>query len=685
MDQSSPAPSRGREWGWALLLLAVTILAYGPAWSGQPLWDDAAHMTRPELRSVAGLASIWTRLGATQQYYPLLHSLFWLEYRLWGESTVGPHLVSILLHGLAALLLVRIVRKLELRGAWLAGGVFALHPVMVESVAWITELKNTLSAIFFLTAALAYLDFDGKRKAKPYALALTLFVLGLLSKSVIVTLPGSLLVVLWWKRGRVGWKRDVVPLLPFFVIGIVSGLFTAWVERRFIGAEGGQFSFGFVERCLIAGRAVWFYLYKLVWPADLVFIYPRWNIDSTAMWQYLFPAALVVVLLVFLRLRSCSRAPLAVLLYFAVTLFPALGFFNVYPFIYSFVADHFQYLASLGPIVAGVAGLAEGMARLQTRLRRPLKPLPALLSAPLLAALFTLSWQQSRMYSDAETLYRTTIARNSSCWMAYTHLGLLLMEKGRHDEALAQLSRALSLHPNQADAHNNLGLLYMDMGRTDDARAHLSRSLELNPNEADAHNNLGALLSRDGRRDAALPHLKRALELHPNHAEVHYNLGDLLAAEGRTDEAMVHYQRALEIDPGYADAHSNFGLLLAQLGRAEEAVAHFRKASELDPKHANAQNNLGVMLAKMGKPDEAIDHYRKAVEIDPLELGHLDNLVLALVKAGRWNDASAILDHALSLAKAAGDEPRARAIAQNLARLGQAIRASQTGSDTRVR
>ena len=281
---------------------------------------------------------------------------------------------------------------------------------MVESVAWITELKNTLSGVFFLSAALAYLKFDGGRSKKHYAIAFILFLFGLLAKSAIVILPAALLVVFWWKRGKIEWKRDVAPLLPFFAIGIVSGVFTAWVERRFIGAEGYEFNLAFIDRCLIAGRAVWFYLYKLLWPANLIFIYPRWHIDAAVVWQYLFPAAFLLAAVLFWGLRNRSRAPLAVLLYFAVTLFPALGFFNVYPFRYSFVADHFQYLACIGPIAAAAAGIAQGTVLLRERFRRPVQPL---IYGMLLSVLFLLSWNQSRMYSDAETLYRTTITRNN--------------------------------------------------------------------------------------------------------------------------------------------------------------------------------------------------------------------------------------------------------------------------------
>jgi tetratricopeptide (TPR) repeat protein len=671
-----------RDGFFGVVLFVFTLLAYRPAWNGQPVWDDDMHMTKPELRSAAGLGRIWTHLGATRQYYPLAHTVFWVEHRLFGDATPGYHLLNILLHVFSALLLVMIVRRLGLSGeaAWLVGGIFALHPVMVESVAWISELKNILSGIFFLAAALIYLRFDSERKKKHYAIALILFVLGLLAKSAIVILPAALLVVFWWKRGRIGWKRDVVPLLPFFAIGIMSGLFTAWVERRYIGAEGSEFNLAFIDRCLIAGRAVWFYLFKLLWPVNLIFIYPRWHIDVAAVWQYLFPAAFLLAAVLFWRLRNRSRTPLAVLLYFVITLFPALGFFNVYPFCFSFVADHFQYLASIGPIAAAAAGIVYGTGLLKKRLRRPLQPL---LYVMLLSVLFLLSWQQSGMYSDAETLYKTTIRKNPACWMAHNNLGTLLADMGRTNEAMAHYQKALKLNPNNAEAHNNLGillgkmgrtneamahyqkalklnpnfaeayndlgLLLMDMGRTDEAMAHYRKALELNPNYAEAHNNLGILFGKMGRADEAMAHFQKALELNPNYAEAHNNLGHLLAEIGRNDEAMVHYLKALELNPNNAEAHYNLGNLLGDMGRTDEAVVHYQKALELNPNYAEAHNNLGILFGKMGRADEAMAHFQKALELNPNYAEAHNNLGILLVQLGRSDEAIAHYRKALEI------------------------------------
>jgi hypothetical protein len=246
-----------------LLLFAAVLIAYLPALNGGLLWDDGAHVTRPELQSFQGLWRIWSDLWATQQYYPVLHTAFWIEHRLWGDSVLGYHLANLALHAAAALLLLMILRRLAIPGAWLAALIFALHPVCVESVAWITEQKNTLSAVFYLASALVYLEFDETRRRSSYLLALGLFVLALLSKTVTATLPAAMLVVLWWRRGRLSWKHDALPLAPWFALGTVAGLFTAWVESEVIGAKGADFALTLIGRCLVAGRVIWFYLSKI--------------------------------------------------------------------------------------------------------------------------------------------------------------------------------------------------------------------------------------------------------------------------------------------------------------------------------------------------------------------------------------------------------------------------------------
>jgi tetratricopeptide (TPR) repeat protein len=602
------------------------LIVYQPVWNGGFLWDDAAHVTRPELRSWRGLWRIWFDPGATQQYYPLTHSAFWLQHRLWGGAPSGYHLLTILLHAAVAAMVALILSRLAIPGAYLAAAIFALHPVHVESVAWISEIKNTLSAVLYLGAALAWLRYRQNANDSSYALALGLFVLALCSKTVTATLPAALLVIAWWQRGRLSWRHDVVPLVPFFVLGIAAGLTTVWVERSLVGAQGAEFDLTPIERGLVAGRALWFYAATLLWPANLVFIYPRWTISQETWWQYLYPAGALAVIAVAWSLRRRWRGSLAGILFFAGTLFPALGFFDVYPFRFSFVADHFQYLASLGPITLAAAGTA----LLFQRWGGWQRPAGRALCVAVVSTLAALSWRQSHVYADAESLYRATIAGNSECWMAYNNLAGLLIARDRIDEALGLVDKALALRPNYAEARNNLGLALARRGRVDDALAEYRKALELDPAYAEAHNNLGLLLAGRGQRADAIVHYRQALAIDPGLAGTHYNLAVALVAQRKVDESIAHLRTALTLRPEYAEAHNSLGIILAERGQVDEARAHLLRAVGLEPLYAEAHNNLGIVLARGGRLDEAIAHFRKALEADPASLEIRDNLRAAL-------------------------------------------------------
>ena len=559
-----------------LTLFAATLLAYAPALKAGFIWNDADYVTAADLRSWFGLARIWFEFGATEQYYPILHSAFWLEHKLWGDSATGYHLANILQHAGAACLLATVLRRLAIPGAWLAAFIFALHPVYVESVAWISEQKNTLSVGFYLLAAWLYLRFDDGRRRWDYAAATGVFVVALLSKSVTATLPPALLVVFWWKRGRLEWRRDVAPLLPWFALAAGMGLLSAWVEKKYIGADGAEFALTWLERALLAGRVAWFYLAKLIWPADLIFIYPRWKVDAAQAWQWLFPLGVVVALAVLWALRDRSRAPLAAVLFFGGSLFPVLGFFNVYAFIYSFVADHWQYLPSIGIVVLGAAALTRvGEGRGRGALR--------FVPAAIVVALGALSFQQSRMYADMRTFYRATVERNPGAWMAHNNLGNLLREDGRLEEAVAHFQAALRAREDLPKVHNNLANCLRDLKRPLEALAHYRRAVELEPKYALARTNLGRTLHELGRYDEAMPHLLHALQIDPESADARNNLGIVLRAQNRLPEALRQFERAARFEPGSSPVQLNLALTLSLLGREEEAMRHFEEARRLNP------------------------------------------------------------------------------------------------------
>jgi len=598
---------------FSLALIVATAVAYLPAWNGKPIWDDNAHITQPELRSWHGLVEVWTQVGATQQYYPLVHSVFWIEQKLWGDSVLGYHLINIFLHGFAAIVLLRILLRLKVPGAWLAAGLFALHPVQVESVAWISEIKNTLSGLFFFCSILAYLNFDQNRSRVAYFGSLALFLFGLMCKTAIAPLPAIILAVLWWRRGRLRLRDDVVPSLPFFGLGIGAGLFTAWVERNFVGAHGTVFQLSILQRCLIAARDFWFYLFKLLWPVKLTFIYPRWQISGAIWWQYLFPLTLILLLALIWRLRKKNRGPLAAVLVFLGLLFPALGFINVYPFIYSFVADHFQYLACVGPLTLFAAGMTMALDSIAPGkvLLRPT------ISFLLLLTLGALSWRQCRDYRDIETLWRTTIARNPDCWMAYSNLGSFLSARGNVDEAIRDFRKALELWPNQSKDHNNLGKALVQKGRIAEAMDHFQTALRVSPEDPDTESNIGAASLQQGDADEAISHLRRAVEKWPLHAQGHINLGNALLQNREIDAAIAEYEKTLAVPFDHAESHYSIGTALRQKGDVEEAIVHYRKALELRPDYANAHNNLGNALRQQGRTEEAVHEYEAALKSEP--------------------------------------------------------------------
>jgi tetratricopeptide (TPR) repeat protein len=640
-------------WQGGLIVLLV-FLAYLPALRDGFIWDDDSYVTEnPTLHDPGGLQRIWFEVGAVPQYYPMVHTTFWLEYHVWGLNPVGYHLINVLLHGTAAILLWQVLLRLRIRGAWLAAVIFALHPVQVESVSWITERKNVLSAVFYFAAALAYLRYvalaepggPNRHRWHWYLGALVLFLAALLSKTVTCTLPAALLLVCWWKKGRVQ-RDDIFPLLPFFALGVGLGLMTAWMEKYHVGAQGAEWSLTFADRCLIAGRALWFYAGKLVWPAHLIFIYPRWEIDPAVWWQWLFPlAAIGVVTGLWLARRRIGRGPLVAVLFFAGTLGPALGFVNVYPMRYSFVADHFQYLACVGLITLCAAGLDR---------------IPRVIPATLVVLLGALTWQQTAIYRNLETLWRDTLAKNPDCWLAHNNLGIYLYREGHLEEAMEHYHMAIQINPNRSDTFYNLGAALAGQGRLDEAIENYRKAIQLNPDYSYALNNLGNALATKGQLDEAIRNYRRAVQIDPNFYEALDNLGVALAAKGRFDEAIQNYHQAIRTNPNLPDTFYNLGLTLGQMGRTREAVAQYREALKLKPDLTPALNKLAWVLA--ASPDDALRNGAEAVRLAEraCELTHygqplfIGTLAAAYAECGRFPEAVTTAEKAEQLATASG-------------------------------
>jgi protein O-mannosyl-transferase len=663
---------RSRTCIFALLLAAVTIFAYRPAWNGGFLWDDDDYIIKNDLLTASdGLRRIWFSLDSPSQYFPLVYTTFRIERALWDLNPSGYHWVNLLLHVANALLVWWVLARLNVPGAWLAGAIFALHPVQVESVAWITERKNVLMGFFFLLTLLAWTAFIDERTKRPwhfYGLALILYLLALLAKTTACTLPAALLLILWLQKKPIN-KRRLIQLVPFLILSIGMGLLAVWWERYHQGTTRTLFPFlSPIERILVASRAVWFYLSKLIWPSNLTFIYPKWNISPSHLLDYTWlPAGIVLCVAIYFLRRYVGRSVEVAAAFFAATLSPVLGFIMLFTFRYTFVADHYQYLACIGPIAlfsAGIVSLADILKQYRA----------LILSAALfaVASLGALTWRQAAMYGNIETLWRTTLARNPECWMAHTNLGLVLLQQGQFDDGIAHYRAALQMQPDSWDAEYNLGAALLGRGKVDEAILHCERAVAMQPNDPDAQVALGDALLQKKRVEEAIVHYHKAMALRPDYFLAYYGLARAFVEKGELDAAVQHCRAALFIRPDDADCHTVLAVAFDQKGETAEAIQHYEKAVEISPKSISALTNLAWLLATSS--NDALRDGNKAVklagEANQL-LGGTNPVVLrtlaaAYAEAGQFAKAIENAQAAIRLARLSGDNSLAADVGEQL-------------------
>jgi tetratricopeptide (TPR) repeat protein len=588
-----------------LVLAGLVILVYFPALKGGFIWDDDDFLTQnPLISAPDGLRRLWLT-AQSPDYWPLTYTTLWLEWRIWGMNAAGYHATNVLMHIAESLILWAILRRLRIPGAFLAALFFALHPVNVESVAWITQRKNLVAMLFFLLSILCFLETDPGAPPGPirpglgrwYVFSLLAFALAMLGKGSVAPLPVVLLGITWWHRRIVA--SDWIRISPFFAVAATLTAANIWFQSHsYVHFRNA----GFVERMLGAAAALWFYAGKAIWPANLCFIYPQWSIhmDDIRWWIPLLAAVGATAGLWGLGRRTSSvwgRAAFFAWLYFCVMLAPVLGFTDVAFMLYSLVADHYQHLALIAVTTLAAAGLVSWVGRLP-----PLASQAGLALCALIAGLLgALTMRQSGTYRDSQTLYTTTIERNPGCWLAQNNLANDLAKiPGRMQEALAHYEEALRINPNYAKAHNNLAnALAAIPGRMQEAISHYEEALRIDPNFAEAHINLAnSLMTVPGRTLEAVSHYEEALRINPGFAEAHYNLADaLVTIPGRDSEALAHFEEALRINPNFAEAQYNVGLLCAKMGRFDEAIAHWEMALKLDPTLTDARDNLNELRA----------------------------------------------------------------------------------------
>jgi len=571
-------------------LLVVTLLAYLPALGGEFLWDDLDWIVRNDaLRGWAGLRRIWFEPGAVIQYYPLTYTSWWLDVQLWGLDPAVFHVENVLLHVLGAWLFALVLERLRVPGAWIGALVFALHPVHTESVAWIVERKNVLSGVLFLGATLAWLRFDDSGRRRTWALALSLFALALLAKTATLMLPAGLVAISWWRHRASGssdaLRARVLALLPWFALSALAAVVTIARERS-EGAVGVEWGLEPLQRLALAGRALWFYLHSLLWPANLAFVYPGWSLDVTTLSTWLPSISVVVVAAVLWtrRRRPGSAALLMTGVWFAANLFPVLGFFDLYFMRYAYVADHFQYLASLGPIALVAAMLVRLAQRLQPA--HPDQALAAIVG-PIALVLGVLTWHQAGTYRDMETLWRATLRRSPDAWLAHTNLGNLLFERGEEEESIEHHRRALAIHPGAVESNNAMGNYLARQGRFDQAETCFRAALEVRGDHVLTWSNRGAMeiLRRDYA--AAIQCFRRGLQVEPDRVELLVNLASTLGfcpdpALRRPGEALELAGRACSQPDGRTATNLHvLSKAYAAAGRGQDSLRIAREALSL--------------------------------------------------------------------------------------------------------
>lgn len=618
------------DWPWTVVLFASIILAYTPVWWAGFVWDDDGVLTaNPVIVGPLGLKEIWTTSAA--DICPLTLTTFWLEHKLWALAAWPYHLVNVLFHAASAIVLWRVLSALNIPGAWIGAALWALHPVMVESVAWVTEMKNTESGLFFLLTIWFWVrDLREDDSAKGnYALMLLFAVLAMAAKTSTVTLPLVLSLCVWWMKGKLAW-RHLVKIAPLFAFSFLASVLTIWTQMG-LRIQDPQIPLNLPQRVAASGDAICFYLGKLVWPHPLITVYPRWQIDPGQWFSYL-PLLIVIALGVSLwRMRNTWARPcFFAFAYFLVVLLPVLGLvYNSYSR-YSLVADHFQYLASIGPLALLGALLFKF-----THCLPPKKTLLQAVGAGLFLVLGMTSWSQAWVYQDQEKLWCHTLRWNSESWEGHNNLGNIILDRGQIDEAIQHYNAALKAAPDFPKPHYNLGVALARKGQISQAMEQYQIAVEIDPNYAKAQYQLGLILVDRGRIPEAIGCYQRALTITPNDPQIYFHLGHALGYTGQKEDAMICFKNAIILKPDFAEAHASLGLALAQTGRIDEALQELQKAVELNPVYPEAHNNLGIALAMKGNVTEAMNHFQEALRLRPNFTDAQKNLAKAKMDANR--------------------------------------------------
>jgi len=520
---------------WKLILRAIVIAiaafwVFWPARHGRWIGDDTLYIAfNPLLNDPARLWKAWFQPGSFIEYYPIEQCVQWVQWQLWHNDTFGYHLTNIILHVISTLLVWRLLSKFGLRLAWLGGLLFAVHPMTVDSVALVNELKTALSLPPFLLAMCFYLDYEEHGRRRDYGLALGLFAVAMLCKITMAMFPVVILLYAWWKRNRIGWG-DLVASAPFFAVSLVLGMVTIWAGNWYGQLHETYHDVspltGFFSRLALVGQVISFYFSRCFLPVTPLPLYPQWTVDPTAPLQYL-PWLIMggTVCYLWTKRESWGRDALLGLGFFLIMLAPFLGANWISYMRYTWVLEHILYIPLVGLIGLVIAGLG----RVDKQLSQPYRPYGIGVVVAGIALLAFQSRAYAAMFINEETLGTYTITHNPGSSMVRNNLGYALLQKGQMDEAMAQCQKALEINPNYAEAHNNLGNALSKKGQVDEAIEQYQKALEIAPTDAVAHYNLGLTLSQEGQVDEAIAQFQEALRLKPDFTEAQVILAKVQA------------------------------------------------------------------------------------------------------------------------------------------------------------
>ncbi len=662
-----------------LLLFGLTLLAFAPGFNGDFIWDDDITITNNPMVKLPlgeGLAYIWFSTHPTD-YYPLTWSSFWLEWRLWGANPAGYHAVNIILHALSAIIFWRILTVLRVPGAWIAAFLFAVHPICVDSVVWISQRKNTLSMLFYALTLLAYLRFDESGKRSLLWLSLISFAAALLSKTSIIGTPVVILCLLWFKHGRVP-LRSASKLAPFFLLAAGAAFMTLWFQGKVLGygADSGNAAgatilkeltsinseeINVLERILLVGHVYWFYFLKILLPQGISMVYHTWQVSASRPAAWL-PTPLLAAALAatFHFHKKIGRGPFAALAYLVAALFPVLGIFSMSYHHYSWVANHLGYVA-----VPGVVALATGLAASAFSKAGDSLPraAPAVVAGLVAVGLAWSTWNRAGLYIDPVNLWKDTIAKSPRATAGFNELGIVYINRQQYPEAKDALVKAIELDPRFAKPHNNLGTVYSYTGENELAIEEFKKAIELNPLDADATGNLGLLYFRTGKPEKALECYHRALEFRLMSPTTYFNMGLTYRSLGRAQEAFDAYARAVEMAPQNAVFHSEFGSFLYSQKQFPRALHHHLIAIQLDPDRVNSTNAAAWILAtnadarlRDGQRALQLVEHTQSILGEKKPPSHLITRAAVLAELGRFQEAVAVVAEVIRHAEATGDQ-----------------------------